>query len=66
MFQGILGQDGDDYVGGSAKDLAKTMEIADGYARRINERPIAEHTTYIYVLTPADKRINVPYQTLSR
>ena len=66
MFQVVLGQDGDDYVGGSAKDLVKAMEIADGYAKQINEQPIAERTTYIYVLTPAGERINVPYQTLSR
>lgn len=65
MFQVVLGQDGDDYVGGDAKDLIEAMEIADGYARQVNERPVAEKTTYIYVLTPSGERINVPYQTLN-
>ena len=65
MFKVVLGQDGDDYEGGSANDLVEAMEIANGYARQVNERPIAERTTYIYVLSPSGERINVPYKTLS-
>lgn len=66
LFQIVLGQDGDDYVGGSAEDLIKAMEIANNFAKKVNGRPIASNTTYIYVLTPAGDRINVPYQTISK
>lgn len=65
MFQVVLGQDGDDFVGGSAKDLVRAMEIADRFAKQINKRPVAERTTYIYLLTPSGERINVPYQTFN-
>lgn len=65
MFHVVLGQGGDDYVGGSAKDLVKALEVADRYARQVNERPVDKRTTYIYVLTPSGEHINVPYQTLS-
>ena len=64
MFQVVLGQDGDDFVGGSAENLVKAMEIANGYAKKANERPLAQSTTYIYILTPSGERINIPYQTL--
>ena len=54
-FTIMLGQDGDDYIGGTAKSLIEAKTAADDFAGKIP----AGSTTYIYILTPNKKRIDI-------
>jgi hypothetical protein len=58
MFQVILGQEGDDYVGSSRKSLSEAVKDAEMFLKQLGENKLG---TYIYILTPDGTRLYPPW-----
>jgi hypothetical protein len=58
MFEVILGQEGDDYVGSSRRNLTEAIKDAEMFLKQLGENKLG---TYIYISTPEGTRLNPPW-----
>lgn len=59
MYQVVLGQDNDDFVGAESDDPWEAKRAAEDWLKKIKKNGAS---TYVYIVTPAGSRVYPPFE----